>query len=62
MAKAGVAPHVLSALLNHSPGKLQGVTSIYNRFRYVPERLEALEKWGAHIITLAEPRSASKAG
>ncbi len=54
MAGAGVPPHVLSALLNHSPGTAQGVTSIYNRFRYVEERREALEKWAAHVLALVE--------
>jgi len=52
MAGAGVLPHVLSALLNHSPGSLQGVTQIYNRFRYTEERRAALEQWGAHIMAL----------
>ncbi|MDA2928726.1 tyrosine-type recombinase/integrase [Acidobacteria bacterium AH-259-O06] len=54
MAGAGVPPHVLSALLNHSPGTAQGVTSIYNRFRYVEERREALEKWAEHVLALVE--------
>jgi integrase len=64
MAGAGVPPQVLSALLNHSPGKVQGILAVYNRFRYVEERRAALEKWAAHLITLAEPKSksATKAG
>ena len=52
MAGAGVPPHVLSALLNHSPGTAQGVTSIYNRFRYVEERRRALEAWARYVFRL----------
>ena len=33
LASTGVPPQVLSALLNHSPGKVQGITAVYNRFR-----------------------------
>ncbi len=54
MAGAAVPPHVLSALLNHSPGTAQGVTAIYNRFRYLEERREALEAWSQHILSLAD--------
>lgn len=56
MAKAGVAPHVLAAILNHTPGSTQGVTMIYNRFRYLDERRAALEQWGKHVTELAEPK------
>jgi integrase len=49
MAEVGVPPHVLSAILNHSPGSAQGVTAIYNRFRYLEERRQALEAWAENI-------------
>ena len=52
MAGHGVPPHVLSAILNHSPGSSQGVTAIYNRFRYVEERRVALEAWSTHLRSL----------
>ncbi|MGI2172034.1 tyrosine-type recombinase/integrase [Shewanella sp. MF05960] len=38
----GIAPHVVEALLGHS---LQGVAGIYNRSQYLPEKLDALNKW-----------------
>jgi integrase len=56
MAKAGVAPHVLAAILNHTPGSNQGVTMIYNRFRYLEERRAALEQWGAYVVKLSEAK------
>lgn len=52
MAQTGVPPHVLSAVLNHSPGSAQGVTSIYNRFRYSKERLAALDGWARYVVRL----------
>ncbi len=61
MAGARVPPHVLSALLNHSPGSAQGVTAIYNRFRYLQERREALEAWGQHILSLVDDRKTRSA-
>jgi hypothetical protein len=52
MAKAGVPPHVLAAILNHTPGSTMGVTSIYNRFRYTGERHAALEAWAVYVLSL----------
>jgi integrase len=52
MAKADVLPHVLSALLNHTPGSIQGVTHIYNRFRYLEERRAALQAWAEQVTAL----------
>ena len=42
MAKAGVAPHVVEKMLNHS---MQGVMKIYNRHDYAQERVEAAKLW-----------------
>jgi integrase len=61
MAKAGVPPHVLSAILNHTPGSIQGVTSIYNRFRYSGERRAALQAWADFVAALVRPRTGAKA-
>ena len=52
MAEAGVPPQVLAAILSHSPGSVQGVTSIYNRFRYTKERRMALEAWANYLESL----------
>jgi len=54
MAKAGVPPHVLGAILNHQPGSTQGVTSIYNRFRYTDERRAALDAWAQYVVSLEQ--------
>lgn len=55
MARLGVAPHVVERILNHVSGSLGGVAGIYNRFGYLPEMREALERWAAHIAKLAPP-------
>lgn len=59
MAKSGVPPHVLAAILNHTPGSTQGVTHIYNRFRYSEERRAALQDWADYVLSLsAKPKAA----
>jgi integrase len=54
MAKANVAPHVLAALLNHSPGRTLGISAVYIRHRYQEERRAALEAWAEHVLALVE--------
>jgi integrase len=56
MAQLGVEPHVLAAVLNHAPASVQGVTAIYNRNRYEPEKRRALDSWAEHVLALAEGR------
>jgi integrase len=53
MAKLGVAPHIADKVLNHTGGStITGVTKVYNRFQYLPERKAALDLWAAHIEKL----------
>ncbi len=39
-------PHVVEAIVNHVSGHKAGVAGIYNKALYLPERREALQKWG----------------
>ncbi len=55
MAKNGVPVHVLSAILNHAPSELMGVTAIYQRYRYTEERRAAIEAWAQYVTSLAKP-------
>ena len=50
MARAGVAPHVVERVLNHSKGIVSGVAAVYNRFGYLPEMRAALEAWERHVL------------
>lgn len=52
MAKLGVMPHVLSAVLNHDQTSVQGITAIYNRTKYEKEKRQALDRWGQHIASV----------
>ncbi|MBC8949875.1 site-specific integrase [Xenorhabdus sp. TS4] len=46
----GIAPHIVEQLLGHS---LPGVMAIYNRSQYLPEKLDALNKWCERLDVLA---------
>jgi integrase len=61
LAQHGTPPHVLSAVLNHSPGAQQGVTAIYNRYRYSEERREALERWAEYVASLGKAKAQRRA-
>jgi integrase len=52
MARLGVAPHVADRVLNHQSGTISGVAAVYNRFAYLEERREALNKWGDCVAGL----------
>jgi len=52
MARLGVAPHVVERVLNHSSGTFAGVAGVYNRFGYLPEMRDALERWERHVLGL----------
>jgi len=49
MARLGIAPHIIEAVLNHKTGVISGVASIYNRYGYAEEKREALERWGDEL-------------
>ena len=53
MARLGVQPIVIEAVLGH---KLPGVAGVYNRYSYVDERKKALSRWSQHVKRLAEGR------
>jgi integrase len=49
MARLGHPPHVVAAVLNHSPGSTMGITAVYNRHRYTDEKRAALDAWGREV-------------
>ena len=49
MGRLGVAPHVVERILNHMSGSFPRVAGVYNRFQYVPEMREGLERWACHL-------------
>jgi integrase len=49
LGRLGVAPHVAEAVINHVPPKL---IRTYDRYSYINEKREALERWDNHIKVL----------
>ena len=57
LSRLGVAPHVAEAVINHVPPKL---IRTYDRYSYVNEKREALERWENHIkVLLAQATGAN---
>lgn len=50
----GIAPHVVEQLLGHVLG---GVMAIYNRSQYLPEKLDALNKWVERLEVISGEHS-----
>ena len=45
MARSGIPPHVIEAMLNHKSGIVSGIAAVYNRYEYTDEKRDALERW-----------------
>jgi integrase len=58
MARLGIPPHVVEAVLNHRTGTVSGVARVYNRFTYEAEKRAALESWGRYVLELVGERQA----
>jgi hypothetical protein len=52
MASLGIPPGTISRVLNHKEG---GVTKIYNRYGYLPEKRRALDTWARKVESLIRP-------
>jgi integrase len=53
MANIGILPHVIESVLNHQSGTKRGTAGVYNRSDYKPEKTDALQKWGIHVLAQA---------
>ncbi len=58
LARDGVPPQVISAVLNHSPKSIMGVTAIYNRHRYDAEKRAALDAWASRVGAVVTRKAA----
>ena len=61
MASSGVSRDVIGKVLNHAE---QGVTAVYDRHSYDPQKKEALDAWGRALgaIVAVEPKALPQAG
>lgn len=51
-AELGTPVHVIEKILDHQSGSISGVASIYNRYSYLKEAREALEKYEEWLTTI----------
>jgi integrase len=56
MAEAGIAPHIIEAVLNHVSGHKAGIAGVYNRASYDKEKRAALSVWSDHVMAAVEGR------
>ena len=54
MARLGVPPHIADKILNHQSGTISGVAAVYQRYDFLAERKDALERWGAHVAKISK--------
>ena len=55
MHRLGVISEVVDAVLNH---KITGIRATYNRYKYFPEKKDALEKWAGFLDKLRNEQMA----
>ena len=58
MARIGIQPHIIEAVLNHQSGVISGIAGIYNRHAYTDEKAEALGAWARFLDDLVHERAA----
>ncbi len=58
LQRLGVRLEVTEAVLGHVSGSRSGVIGVYQRWGYEPEKREALEAWGRHVMTVVCSRDA----
>lgn len=56
MARLKVEPWIVEKVLNHQTGLLSGVAGVYNRWGYLDEKKEALERWARRITEIIDGR------
>lgn len=56
LAAIGVAPHIAEKVLGHA---LSGVLAVYDKYDYIDEQKEAMNKWANYVLSLLDtnPRS-----
>jgi integrase len=53
LARCGTPPHIVERILNHSAGQIKGVAAVYNRWAYLEEMRDALEKYNQLVRAIA---------
>lgn len=58
--RLGFALEVAAAVLNHREGKMSGVTAIYARHDFLPEKRAALEAWARRVSAIVNAKPDDK--
>ena len=59
LQRLGVRLEVTEAVLNHISGSRAGIAGVYQRHDWAAEKRAALDAWAAHVLAVAERRSAT---
>jgi integrase len=49
LQRLGVPIHITEAVLGHRSGTVAGIARVYQRYDYLPERANALQRWADHV-------------
>lgn len=52
MQALGVPIEVTEKVINHVSGETAGIRGVYNLYQYLPEKQQALDRWGKHLEAL----------
>ena len=55
LQKLRVELQVTETLLGHTSGSRGGIVKVYQTYDYLPERREAVAKWGEHVMAVVRP-------
>jgi integrase len=50
LAQLDTPPHIIEFLLNHKSGEVSGVAAIYNRYHYLPQMKQALDRLENELV------------
>jgi integrase len=59
LQKLGVRLEVTEAILNHTSGSRAGIVGVYQRYKYTPEKRQALDAWARRLEMIVSGASAS---
>ena len=54
MQRLGIEERVVEACLGHTAGRRKGIVRVYQRHDFASEKRQALEAWGAHVLSLVK--------
>jgi integrase len=59
MQKLGIRVEVVEQVLNHRSGTFGGIVGVYQRFDYLDEKRDALQRWANHVEQLVTGKPAT---